>query len=356
MTRRVRRRPGESDERPVGKHPRAWPLRPRGCRRSGSGHSYPFLNTQAGHGARGATLRPCARSWRTAPRGQRALTLAQVDRRGANGARAPSAPLRPRTAPSPCKAIRWPRPTGPTACSWRRWWTTPSTCSTRAAGSPVGTPARAGSRATRPRRSSASPSPLFFTEEDRRLGRPEAALETARRDGRFEAEGWRVRKDGTRFWALAVLDAVRDRDGTRDRLRQGHPRHDRAPGGAAGPRGKRAALPPAGAGRHRLRHLHARPRGQGRQLERGRAADQGLRRRRRSSASTSPASTPRRTAPPGCRERALEQAERTGRFEAEGWRVRKDGSRFWASVVIHAIRDDEGGDGSGPAPWSASPR
>src|SRR5215203_4396806 len=57
------------------------------------------------------------------------------------------------------------------------------------------------------------PFSLFFTEEDRRLGRPEAALETARRHGRFEAEGWRVRKDGSRFWALAVLDAVRDRDG-----------------------------------------------------------------------------------------------------------------------------------------------
>ena len=57
------------------------------------------------------------------------------------------------------------------------------------------------------------PFSLFFTEEDRRRGRPEAALETARRHGRFEAEGWRVRKDGTRFWALAVLDAVRNRDG-----------------------------------------------------------------------------------------------------------------------------------------------
>ena len=51
---------------------------------------------------------------------------------------------------------------------------------------------------------------LFFTEEDRRNGRPEAALERTRRDGRFESEGWRVRKDGSRFWALTVLDLVRD--------------------------------------------------------------------------------------------------------------------------------------------------
>lgn len=44
----------------------------------------------------------------------------------------------------------------------------------------------------------------------------------------------------------------------------------------------------------------------------------------------------------GVPKRALEAAERTGKFEAEGWRVRKDGRRFWASVVINAIRDDAG--------------
>ena len=40
-------------------------------------------------------------------------------------------------------------------------------------------------------------------------------------------------------------------------------------------------------------------------------------------------------------EAALEQARKTGRFEAEGWRLRKDGSRFWASVVIDAVHDEE---------------
>jgi len=53
----------------------------------------------------------------------------------------------------------------------------------------------------------------FFTEEDRRAGKPALALDTARSSGRFEDEGWRVRKDGTRFWALAVLDAIHDKDG-----------------------------------------------------------------------------------------------------------------------------------------------
>ena len=50
----------------------------------------------------------------------------------------------------------------------------------------------------------------FYVPEDRASGVPEAALASARRDGRFEGEGWRLRKDGSRFWALAVIDAVRD--------------------------------------------------------------------------------------------------------------------------------------------------
>ena len=46
----------------------------------------------------------------------------------------------------------------------------------------------------------------FYTEEDRDSGEPQRALETAAREGRFEKEGWRVRKDGTRFWAHVVID------------------------------------------------------------------------------------------------------------------------------------------------------
>src|SRR5207237_5946052 len=42
---------------------------------------------------------------------------------------------------------------------------------------------------------------------------PKVALETARQTGRWEAEGWRVRKDGSRFWASVVLDAIKDDDG-----------------------------------------------------------------------------------------------------------------------------------------------
>src|SRR5438445_803187 len=50
----------------------------------------------------------------------------------------------------------------------------------------------------------------FSTAEDRRTGVPETALCVVREHGRLEAEGWRVRKDGTRFCAMVVLDAIRD--------------------------------------------------------------------------------------------------------------------------------------------------
>ena len=49
----------------------------------------------------------------------------------------------------------------------------------------------------------------FYTEEDRQTDLPSRALETAAREGRFEQEGWRVRKDGSRFWAHVVIDPIR---------------------------------------------------------------------------------------------------------------------------------------------------
>jgi PAS domain S-box-containing protein len=53
----------------------------------------------------------------------------------------------------------------------------------------------------------------FYTEEDRENREPEKALETATRDGRFEKEGWRVRKNGERFWANVVIDSIYDDTG-----------------------------------------------------------------------------------------------------------------------------------------------
>jgi PAS domain S-box-containing protein len=54
----------------------------------------------------------------------------------------------------------------------------------------------------------------FYTPEDRDDGKPARALEKAETEGRFEAEGWRVRKDGTRFWASVVIDPIYDKSGT----------------------------------------------------------------------------------------------------------------------------------------------
>jgi PAS domain S-box-containing protein len=53
----------------------------------------------------------------------------------------------------------------------------------------------------------------FYTEADREKRIPQLALETATRTGKFEAEGWRVRKNQTQFWASIVINAIRDSDG-----------------------------------------------------------------------------------------------------------------------------------------------
>lgn len=69
---------------------------------------------------------------------------------------------------------------------------------------------------------------VFFPEEDRNAGAPQQALARAVAEGSFEAEGWRIRKDGTRFWAQVVIDPIHDDRGrhigfakiTRDRTEQ----------------------------------------------------------------------------------------------------------------------------------------
>jgi PAS domain S-box-containing protein len=54
---------------------------------------------------------------------------------------------------------------------------------------------------------------MFYTEEDRNAGRPAHALQVARDTGKFEDEGWRMRKDGSRFWASVVIDPIVDTQG-----------------------------------------------------------------------------------------------------------------------------------------------
>ena len=64
----------------------------------------------------------------------------------------------------------------------------------------------------------------FFTQEDAERGRPAELMRLAASRGRIEEEGWRVRKDGSRFWANVILTAIRDDTGRTDRLRQGDAR------------------------------------------------------------------------------------------------------------------------------------
>ena len=54
---------------------------------------------------------------------------------------------------------------------------------------------------------------VFYTPEDQAAGLPQRNLDRAAVEGRYEGEGWRVNRDGKRFWAHAVIDAIRDEDG-----------------------------------------------------------------------------------------------------------------------------------------------
>jgi PAS domain S-box-containing protein len=181
----------------------------------------------------------------------------------------------------------------------------------------------------------------FFTPEDRERELPQRALEIAARTGRFESEGWSVRKDGTRFWALAVVDPVRDptgkivgfakvtRDMTERRLEQSQLleserrfRHlvEAVIDYAIFQLDKDGIVATWNAGAKRIK---------------GYAADEiiGQHFSRFYTEEDRAAGVP---------ERALATAATEGQFEAEGWRLRKNGSRFWASVVIDPICSDAG--------------
>ncbi len=182
----------------------------------------------------------------------------------------------------------------------------------------------------------------FYTAEDREAGRPKRLLEVARTTGRVEDEGWRVRKDGMRFWADVIISAIRDPSGhlvgfvkiTRDlseRRAQEAARLEDAARFRTIVESTRDyaifALTPTG---------HVATWNLGVQRIKGYSAEEIIGRH---------FSTfyPRDQIDAGVCERELEIAIQEGRFENEGWRVRKDGTEFWASVVITPLFDREGG-------------
>jgi PAS domain S-box-containing protein len=182
---------------------------------------------------------------------------------------------------------------------------------------------------------------IFYPPEALARGWPEHELEVARRDGRFEDEGWRLRKDGSRFWANVVITRLRDSSGefvgfakvTRDltdrrkqeeELRQSEERFRLLVEGARDY--AIFMLDPDG---------HVLTWNAGAQNIKGYRADEIL--GRHFSTFYPPEALAR-----GWPDHELEVARREGRFEDEGWRLRKDGTRFWANVIITALHDGTG--------------
>ena len=181
----------------------------------------------------------------------------------------------------------------------------------------------------------------FYLDADIRAGKCEHELETALATGRFEEEGWRLRKDGTTFWGSVVITCVRDDSGvpigfakvTRDLTEK---KLDEARRISAE---ERFRLLVESVQDYALLILDTE----------GRIAtwNAGAERIKGYTASEIVGTHfsrfyPAEDVAAGKCEYELEMATRDGRFEDENWRVRKDGSRFWANVVISAIRDRDG--------------
>ncbi|HEX4550359.1 PAS domain S-box protein [Pseudomonas sp.] len=181
----------------------------------------------------------------------------------------------------------------------------------------------------------------FYTEPDRAAGLPQRALDTAIREGRFEGEGWRVRKDGTHFWCHVVIDPIIDPDGTllgfakitrdltdrkmaEETLKQSEQQFRMLVQGVTDY--AIYMISPEG----RVSNWN-----QGAQRIKGYLPEEII------GEHFSIFYTPE-DREHGEPQRALEIAAREGRFENRSWRVRKDGSRFLAHVVVDAIRGDTG--------------
>jgi PAS domain S-box-containing protein len=182
---------------------------------------------------------------------------------------------------------------------------------------------------------------IFYPPEDVQRGWPQEELRRALASGRFEDEGWRLRKDGSRFWANVIITPLYD-----------------ASGGLAGFAKITRDLTDRREQEQRLRASEERLRllvesvrdyaifmldpdgtvrgwNSGAQAIKGYSADEII--GRHFSVFYTPED--QRAGKPATE---LEQALVAGRVEDEGWRVRKDGTLFWANVVITAVRDATG--------------
>jgi PAS domain S-box-containing protein len=181
------------------------------------------------------------------------------------------------------------------------------------------------------------PFSTFYTDEDREREHPREVLATAAAKGRYEEEGWRVRRDGTRFWAHVLITTIYGEDGTVSGF--GKVTQDLTARRLAEERSDQFRrlvlsvrdyaiflLDPSG---------HVTTWNAGAERAKGYSAQEIIGRH----FSTFYTEADRARDHPAD-ELAIAAAD--GRYEEEGWRVRKDGSHFWANVVITALRDDDG--------------
>jgi rsbT co-antagonist protein RsbR len=176
---------------------------------------------------------------------------------------------------------------------------------------------------------------VFFPEED--LATCEQLLDEAARTGRLETEGLRVRKDGTRFWASVSLTPIRGDDGEVT----GYVKVSRDMTEA---RRQSIALASIEGMVDSITDYEVIRLDHNGLVESWNPGAKRLKQYTAEEAVGHPASMfyTAEDIRAGVPDRDLATTARTGRLETDGWRVRKDGSRFWASVAINTIRDDTG--------------